>query len=230
MLSHIEERFRVDGRVVSRSMSPGRSDANWKDVGLPSNLCIVGSVNMDESTQSFSKKVLDRSFVIEFSDIDLSAVGSVTPGQKPAAWSAKDWEQRYLTLAEYPDRTAPFVAEVIEALVAINECLEPAQLQVGYRVRDEIVLFCANARACVSGFTTLEEAGVDPLDLAISMKILPRIQGSGAVVGAALERLNKWAAPAATGAEPKSTFPYSAERLGIMLKRLRSAGFTSYWL
>lgn len=230
VLSHIEERFRVDGRIVSRSMSPSRSDPNWKDVGLPSNLCIVGSVNMDESTQSFSKKVLDRSFVIEFSDIDLSAVGSVTAGQKLATWTAKDWEQSYLTLAEFPDSAAPFVAEVITALVAINDCLEPAQLQVGYRVRDEIVLFCANARACIAAFTTLEQAGVDPLDLAISMKILPRIQGSGAVVGGALERLNKWASPAASGEQTKSTFPYSAERLGIMLKRLKSAGFTSYWL
>lgn len=230
VLSHIEERFRVGGRVLSKPLAPTCSDSKWRDVVLPSNVCIIGSVNMDESTQSFSKKVLDRAFVIEFSDIDLSAIGTTSSeGAAPQQWSSQDWAQKYLTLAEYPSRGGPEVTEVVDALVAINDCLEPAQLQIGYRVRDEIALFCANASACIENFTTLGQGGVDPLDLAVSMKILPRIQGSGAIIGAALERLGKWAAPATDGSS-KRVYPYSAERIGLMLQRLNSSGFTSYWL
>ncbi len=231
VLSHLEERSRFEGRLQSKPLAPACGDAKWRGVVLPSNICIVGSVNMDESTQSFSKKVLDRAFVIEFSDIDLSAIGTAAAGgAKPPPWSATDWAQKYLTLAEYPHRTGPEVTEVVDALVAINDCLAPAQLQVGYRVRDEIALFCANAGTCIGSFTTLGQGGVDPLDLAVSMKILPRIQGSGAVVGAALERLGKWAAPAADAGSGKRAHPYSGERIALMLQRLNSSGFTSYWL
>jgi len=38
----------------------------------PENLAIVGTVNMDESTHSFSRKVLDRAFTIELSDVNLA--------------------------------------------------------------------------------------------------------------------------------------------------------------
>ena len=40
-------------------------------VRLPENLYIVGTVNMDETTFPFSRKVLDRANTIEFSYVDL---------------------------------------------------------------------------------------------------------------------------------------------------------------
>ena len=39
---------------------------------IPSNVQFVGTLNMDESTKNLSPKVLDRSYVIEISDTDLS--------------------------------------------------------------------------------------------------------------------------------------------------------------
>src|SRR5690606_18782970 len=47
-----------------------------KGIELPHNLRVVGTANMDESTHSFSPKVLDRAFTIEFDDPDLSAFAS----------------------------------------------------------------------------------------------------------------------------------------------------------
>ena len=40
----------------------------------------MGTVNMDESTHGFSRKVLDRAFTIELSDIDLSVWERVVNG------------------------------------------------------------------------------------------------------------------------------------------------------
>ena len=42
-------------------------------IRYPSNLVIIGTVNMDETTHGISDKVLDRAFTIEFWDVDLEA-------------------------------------------------------------------------------------------------------------------------------------------------------------
>ena len=42
-----------------------------KRLTIPQNLIIVGTVNMDETTFSFSRKVLDRAMTIEMNEVDL---------------------------------------------------------------------------------------------------------------------------------------------------------------
>ena len=44
----------------------------YGNVYIPENLYIIGTVNMDETTFPFSKKVLDRANTIEFNKVDLS--------------------------------------------------------------------------------------------------------------------------------------------------------------
>jgi hypothetical protein len=231
VLSHIEERFSstdADG-FRSRALLPHARDAEWASVYLPPNLCLVGSVNMDETTHGFSRKVLDRSFVIEFSDIDLTKVGT-TEEKAPTSWTVDEWRQGHLSLSTHPENESDPVKAVVDALIAVNEALTPVQLQVGYRVRDEVALYCLNARSCASSFAMSGEGNVDPLDLAVAMKVLPRLQGSGAMLQRALEQLRDWASgKSPTGAEKRS-FPFCEERLLLMLQRLSSTGFTSYWL
>ena len=41
-------------------------------LAIPPNLIVIGTVNMDETTHSFSRKVLDRAMTIEMNEIDLS--------------------------------------------------------------------------------------------------------------------------------------------------------------
>lgn len=45
--------------------------AKYGTLYIPENLYIIGTVNMDETTFPFSKKVLDRANTIEFDEIDL---------------------------------------------------------------------------------------------------------------------------------------------------------------
>lgn len=247
VLTHIEEKKRVGGVPQSKPLMPDApkdaAGGTWDDVVLPSNLCIVGSVNMDETTHGFSRKVLDRSFVLEFSEIDLTKT-EAAEDPAPAAWSVDDWRQTYLALGEIPQLDDQTVLRVIANLTVLNLALSEVQAQVGYRVRDEIALFCIQARDCIESFGRSGGLQVDPLDLAVAMKVLPRLQGGGATIRRVLKSMLTWAegGPGAAaedqedgdlaaeedGAEDR--FPLCAERLRLMIARHDESGFTSYWL
>lgn len=250
VLSHIEEKTRSGDVIQSKPLAPDAppdaQSVTWNDVVLPSNLCIVGSVNMDETTHGFSRKVLDRSFVLEFSEIDLSKT-EAAEDPAAAAWPVEDWKQKYLSLGEFPQPDDPTVLRVIATLTVLNLSLAAVQAQVGYRVRDEIALLAIHARDCAESFGRSGGLQVDPLDLAVAMKVLPRLQGGGATVRRVLKELLAWAegGTTAAGAEdevPESEmapaeeesagdrFPLCAERLRLMLARHDESGFTSYWL
>lgn len=235
VLSHIEEReWTHDKQIHSAALAPTARDTEWSAVHLPGNLCIVGSVNMDETTFGFSRKVLDRSFVIEFSTVSLSVVKSVEPTQDAQAWDVSRWRPSALSLGEHPLREDKDVERIVAALETINQALAPVQMQVGYRVRDEIAMFVLSARDCADSFVSEDQGVINTLDLAIAMKALPRIQGSGVAIRAALEQLLQWADPAATAESTtgltREAFPFCADRISMMLQRLDDTGFTSFWL
>ena len=48
------------------------------NISTPENLYIIGTVNMDDTTFSFSTKVLDRANTIEFSEVDLETLDFLT--------------------------------------------------------------------------------------------------------------------------------------------------------
>lgn len=225
VLSRIEEAgVLVDGAPAT----PLKLDAGdvWGEIAIPSNLAIVGSVNMDETTFGFSRKVLDRAFVIEFSDVDLSLIGGGGATPPPQHWHADAWRREAATLATHPRNDEQAVVRVIETLTELNALLQPAQLHFGYRVRDEIAMFVLAGEQQPDHFESTEGGQIDPLDLAISMKVLPRIQGSGPTISKLLSQLAEWAQPSAGVA---TAFPVSAQRIELMQHRLVETGFTNYW-
>lgn len=225
VLSRIEEAGVLIEGTEATPLKEGVG-GKWGSVTIPSNLAIVGSVNMDDTTFGFSRKVLDRAFVIEFSDVDLSLIGGddVTPIVQD--WHADDWRRESATLAGHPRRSEASVVRVIETLTELNALLQLAQLHFGYRVRDEIAMFVLVAESEPEHFESPEGGRIDPLDLAISMKVLPRIQGSGATISNLLKQLAGWAQPS-NGDAP--AFPVSAQRIDLMQRRLVETGFTNYW-
>ena len=235
VLSHLEERERQpDGTIASDPLVPNASAAEWASIRLPGNLTIVGSVNMDETTFGFSRKVLDRSFVIEFSTVSLSSVKAIGELVPADPWPVERWRPSSLSLAEHPNHSHEEVGRVIAALETINDALTPMQMQVGYRVRDEVAMFVLSALDCAESFVGDDSSVTNPLDLAIAMKVLPRIQGTGPTLRTTLMQLLAWAdpsssAPSTTGLDTES-FPFCADRLAMMLQRLDDTGFTSFWL
>lgn len=240
VLSHIESIDKLpDGTVASAPLIPHagiRDGVNWGDVRLPENLCIVGSINMDETTFGFSRKVLDRAFVIEFSSVDLSEFGITAEIENAGKWSRSDWHSLAFRLTPAELANQPLVPQIVEVLTEINKILSEGQLQFGYRVRDEIIRFCIAAQGYRDLFSTSEAEIIDPLDLAIAMKVLPRIQGGGVSIKRILDKLDRWASPSKLALESNSVanesirFPYCSERITLMLQRLTDDGFTNYWL
>jgi len=257
VLSRIEDRQRTEGGGYASgplvSIALNERDAGWMRQGLPPNLAIVGTVNMDESTHGFSRKVLDRAFTIELSDINLEVWEKASSGPvETIPWPVEAWYPRAVRLGDVDpgQETLSVTREVVQSLTEINSFLAQAQLQVGYRVRDEIVLFVLHAREIAASFATRDGGTVDPLDLAFLMKILPRIAGGSNAVRQVILQFLGWAyrgqgfrteeeaAPVTElwessgrrGSLAGARFPRTAARLCLMWDRLLNEGFTSFWL
>lgn len=207
-------------------------------VFIPDNLYIVGTVNMDETTFPFSKKVLDRANTIEFSFVNLMA--------KPAEFFAMPnplkednsfLKTEYLYLRDCND--SDVIDDVCFDLEELNAILVKANLHVGYRVRDEISFYMMNNKN--ADLLTKESA----FDNEIMQKILPRIQGSSRAIKDVLSEMFIKCAGDYTGlagvtdfeqmqsymdAAKDCKYPNSAKKIVFMMRRYEEDGFTSYWL
>ena len=121
-------------------------------VAYPSNLVIIGTVNMDETTMGISDKVLDRAFTLEFWDIE------------PDRWPG--WDGCGLGEAEK--------SKVRTILTELTEALSPARRHFGWRVIKEVVGFL-EGRSQDPG---IELTAEDALDQVIYAKVLPKLRGS----------------------------------------------------
>jgi 5-methylcytosine-specific restriction protein B len=191
-----------------RALLAGHSGA----LGIPPNLTFIGTVNMDESTHPFSKKVLDRAMTMEFTEVDLSLPPGA--GQAPTARTiaSETLAADVLSLAEI--WSADGFREALATLSAINEVLKLRSLHVGYRVRDELCIYLHNSRRA----GLLDETTA--LDLAIHHKVLPRVQG-GDEVEEILSRLLALC-------EARSLTRCCA-KLKEMQERLKDSSYTSFW-
>ena len=163
-----------------------------KELRLPPNLYIIGTVNVDETTYTFSPKVLDRAFTIEFHDVDLSEY----PPEKPSNENTsnvsvseeifKDFTNDGKFLGYSKEEINRAVEEFKNeknkkywnALTNLNKALEPYDLHFGYRIVDEIALFFKNAKESSNRKIIEFQSDDEIFDLAILMKILPKFHGN----------------------------------------------------
>jgi len=113
----------------------------------PSNLVLIGTVNMDETTHGLSDKVLDRAVTIEFWEIDLD--------QYPR------WGSRGLARE----------GEVRQVLHDLLRILSPIRLHFGWRVVDDVLDFMKHTGD--GGHLPHESA----LDRIVYSKIVPKLRG-----------------------------------------------------
>ena len=245
-LSVIETRRFEDDKIVTNNLLAKEKYGvgngayeHYGDLYLPENLYIVGTVNMDETTFPFSKKVLDRANTIEFSYVDL-APDFTCYNESPEILDLDNsfLKTDYLKLASCSDE-ADFVEEICSELQDINNVLQQANAHVGYRVRDEIVFYMLNNKKA----DLLERNTA--MDNEIMQKILPRIQGSSSAVKEMLCDLFKifcsdYSAQQTAGPnlfdqmqkaiDAGAIYPESANKVAFMVRRFDEDGFTSYWL
>jgi hypothetical protein len=227
-------------------------DAGWNAVRLPPNLALVGTVNVDESAHAFSRKVLDRAFTLELAATDLRVWAVKAEGAPAERWPAAAWQPRAIRLgglADLSEAERAAVGRAVEAVAEADAFLAPAGLGVGYRARDEAALFVLHAVATPRAFRSRGGAAVDPLDLALFMKLLPRIEGGRPAIRVALLGLLGWAwdgiprrdetdaAPVLDAWEEAgrplalaaARFPRTAARLARMVEALLMDGYASFW-
>ena len=250
ILSIIETRDFVGEEIRSDPLVPdtyyGPDDAARKRYGtirLPENLYIIGTVNMDETTFPFSRKVLDRANTIEFSYVDMMPVFDESTENQLQTMDLQNafLKSEYLLLKQCADEQETVKGYCL-TLQKINDKLRKANAHVGYRVRDEIVFYLLNNKK--HGLLKENVA----MDNELLQKILPRIQGSGSSVKTMLCELFKICAGDYDGYQTQSdnisdkmdkvladpsrevTYRRSAEKIALMTRRYEEDGFTSYWL
>lgn len=201
-----------------------------KRLSIPQNLIVVGTVNMDETTFSFSRKVLDRAMTIEMNEVDLA--GGLD--QKHEIIGKLNFDDLVGTNAEgvdvYSDNQEVCDKAIIY-LQKINEVLEGTPFKVAYRTRNEFLLYVVNNlpyRKDEDGDELDEEEVVArALDEITSMKVLSRIEGDDQKVK---EELLARLEQVVTDMLPETLHEKSVSlaKLKEMKERCKT-GFTSFW-
>lgn len=123
-------------------------------LAFPSNLFLIGTINVDETTSSLSDKVLDRAVVIDMSAIDLDRFFLALNAREPAL--------------------AASVAACSAILGPVNALLAPHGLSFGYRLAEEFVRYHAFA---TQELGSASDAVIDDL---LVQKALVRLRGGDA--------------------------------------------------
>lgn len=144
---------------------------------IPLNVYVIGTVNIDETTYMFSPKVLDRSNVIEFNEIDLRAAYGYDKDDEVISISEFSLDKDELDLSvklATSEETIWFSTtypEEFKVLVEIFEILKIKNKHFGYRVFNEISAYVRNY------LTHLSDSVVVALDNQILQKVLPKLNG-----------------------------------------------------
>jgi hypothetical protein len=148
----------------------------WSDflqygIPVPFNLVVAGTVNMDETTHGFSRKVIDRALTFDF--------GRFFPNDFNQFWApeTKPKTLRFSRLSNAPQQGLVNCAadqdgqKTIQFLQAVNQVLHDTPFELAYRALNELLLsvICHNPQT--------EEELQAVWDDFLMCKVLPRIEG-----------------------------------------------------
>jgi 5-methylcytosine-specific restriction protein B len=191
---------------------------------IPSNLFVVGTVNMDETTYAFSPKVLDRANTVAFDEVDLG----ISDTWRDAQIDSGQLRDLGMALCDRPYRQLDDIRHREEVMAwntsieAINAILLEENLHFAYRIRDEMLRYMAYALDLIESLPTGAPlfTAQDAFDFQILQKVLPRLTGAGDEAGEVLDGLIAFC---------EGEYVRSAQKLGRMKRRLERTGFVSFW-
>lgn len=211
-----------------------RKQFNEEGISIPQNLIVVGTVNMDETTFSFSRKVLDRAMTIEMNEVDLhggltkrhESIGKLSNAE--LVGSAVEGVDVYNDYTDVCDIALGYLQKV-------NDILEGTPFKVAYRTRNEFLLYVVNNLPYCKdeNGNDLEQGYViaRALDEITSMKVLSRIEGDDTKVSdELLDNLSKAIEDGlkTVSGEENIVKSISLAKLKEMKAKLVS-GYTSFW-
>lgn len=207
---------------------------------IPSNVIIIGTVNMDDTTNSFSRKVIDRAMTFETvvgkfgdeyfnSDVALNYVKNPLKGElflsdEVRATQMID-EGRFILTKEEQIKILNFINN-------INEDLDGSPFKISYRILNETILLYRSKKRIAE--IVKEEGGLADgvefktdlntiFDDILMQKVLPRIEGDYEKCSKCLNKLSSRA--------ENNEWLRSYDKIEFMIKRFGSdrSGFTSFW-
>ena len=196
---------------------------------LPGNLIVVGTVNMDETTHQFSRKVIDRAMTIEMNIEDAETpFAKFFDNQSQLEYSneprGKEWflpsvVQASEAMMLLSGDDADFIKKNVPPLLyALNTALNGTPFKIAYRVQNELIVYFHSLR-----MENKNDAAGSLLDTAMDailmLKVLPRIEGDEDLLEKPLRAL----------AEFTANYPNSSKKIAEMQERLPRAHFTSFW-
>ena len=207
---------------------------------IPSNVIIIGTVNMDDTTNSFSRKVIDRAMTFETvvgkfgedyfkSDVALHYVKNPLKGELFLSDEVRATqmieEGRFILTTDEQNKILSFINN-------INEDLEGSPFKISYRILNETILLyrskkrIAEIMSADGGFEDGVEFKTDLntiFDDILMQKILPRIEGDYEKCSKCLNKLSARA--------EDNEWLRSYDKIEFMIKRFGTdkSGFTSFW-
>ena len=215
------------------------TEVGGKRLTIPQNLIVVGTVNMDETTFSFSRKVLDRAMTIEMNEVDLKGgltnrhdnIGKIEFAD--IIGKAVEGVDVYAAHKGMCDRAFGY-------LESINAALDKTPFKVAYRTRNELLLYVVNNLSWKTDDELEDFVIARALDEITCMKILTRIEGDetkvsanfldnlGNAIKSGLVEIDKDLLQANKSHKGDAYQPISLDKLDEMKERLKS-GYTSFW-
>ncbi|NVJ63029.1 MAG: restriction endonuclease [Flavobacteriaceae bacterium] len=201
---------------------------------VPFNLIVAGTVNMDETTHGFSRKVIDRAISFDFgeffpNDFDAFFDDEETGKKQPVKLS--------FPLFSHTEGATDAAKESRSFLKAVNEKLKGSPFELAFRALNELLLMVESFNGEVSDRIKLQAVWDDFL----MMKLLPRIEGDADKVGDILDSLEDLLSSELSDIwngdkvrpdlwrKPDGNIACRSKRKIKMMKKKLSGGFTSFW-
>ena len=241
ILKKCEEQWYFDLTAQLATDEDIRAQFNKDGIAIPQNLIVVGTVNMDETTFSFSRKVLDRAMTIEMNEVNLRG-GLESQYEQIGKLEAGNLIGTAVEGVDIYNTNKDVCNTALKYLEAVNMRLEGTPFKVAYRTRNEFLLYVVN-NLPYNKDKDGNELGENfviarALDEITSMKILSRIEGDETKIANLLDRLTTTVTEqlksvsgkdySAKKDEAEKEYSVSLAKLAEMKKRLES-GYTSFW-
>ena len=257
-LSVMESRKNVSGKIVTDAIVKKSKD-DWyrvliseltndkklqdqflnEGITIPQNLIVVGTVNMDETTFSFSRKVLDRAMTIEMNEVDLKG-GLTNRHENIGKIEFADIIGKAVEGVDVYAAHQTVCDKAIAYLKSINATLDKTPFKIAYRTRNELLLYVVNNLSWKTDDELEDFVIARALDEITCMKILTRIEGDetkvsanfldnlGNAIKSGLVEIDKDLLQANKSHKGDAYQPISLDKLNEMKERLKS-GYTSFW-
>ena len=230
------------GEALYTESNPLAKQFAEKGLTLPPNLMVMGTVNMDETTFSFSRKVLDRAMSVEMNEVDYDSFLSGESDQFPVLTELNE------LLVNRPQQASEVKEQidsekVIAYLKAVNELMEGTPFKLGYRAANEALLYVSASKDFAGEEFELERS----LDEFTLMKILSRLEGDDnrlaideddpriasigmdAIIDNGEDRINLLNSLRAIVRKHIGTDTSTEKKINAMYRTLEREHFVSYW-